>query len=83
MITNPKIERKKAEIVRTEIKIAELKAKHKEQKNELILLENDEIVALYRKEVYGDDHLSVFRKTQRKNQTQEGKEEISDAIDEE
>ncbi len=49
MITNPRIERKKTEITKTEAKLNEVKTKLREQKQELVSLENEEIVALFRR----------------------------------
>ena len=69
MITNPKIEKKKLEISKTEANIAELKNKLQKQKQELTILENDEIVALFRKEVFNEDILSVLRQSQNKNES--------------
>jgi len=69
MITNPKIEKKKLEISKTEANIAEIKNKLQRQKQELTILENDEIVALFRKEVFNEDILSVLRQSQNKNES--------------
>ena len=69
MITNPKIERKKLEISKTEANILEMKNKLQKQKQELTILENDEIVALFRKEVFNEDILSVLRQSQNKNES--------------
>ena len=87
MLTNPKIERKKTEIARTEAKIAEIKAKLREQKQELTALEDEEIVAQYRKEILTEDALPLLRQ-QRGNhnsaveQAREEKEEKPDALTE-
>ena len=62
MITNPKIERKKKDIARTEARFAEVKAKLKEQKLELINLENDEIVAMFRSDIINEDDFALLRK---------------------
>jgi len=94
MITNSKIEKKKADITRTEVKFAEVKAKLREQKHELIDLENEEIVAMFRKEVITeDDFRSLIRSRQeienddeddspdmRTSSAQKRKEETTDAL---
>ena len=61
MLTNPKIERKKSEIAKTEARIAEFKAKLREQRQELTGLEDEEIVAQYRKETLNEDALPLLR----------------------
>ena len=73
MVTNPKIERKKKDISRTEANLAEVKAKLREQKLELIKLENDEIVAMFRNEVITEDDFRVLRRS---------RQEAANAIDE-
>ena len=60
-VTNPKIERKKADIARTEVKFAEIKARLRQQKEELIELEDDEIVAMFRDEYRNEDFLALLR----------------------
>ena len=55
MITNPRIERKKNDIARTKTKFAEIRARLREQKHELINLENEEIVAMFRSEIITED----------------------------
>jgi hypothetical protein len=94
MITNPKIERKKSDIARTEVKFAEIKSKLREQKHDLLDLENEEIVAMFRKEVITeDDFRALIRSRQeletddvddspneRMIATQERKEEKPDAL---
>ena len=64
MVTNPKIEKKKQDMSKTEKKIAELKNKLQEQKQELTVLENGEIVALYRREVFNEDIFAALRQPQ-------------------
>ena len=87
---NPKIEKKKTEIARTEAKIAELKNRLREQKAELTVLENDEIVALYRKENFSEDEFFALLRSQKKERREpaakdntlryfSGQEEPSDA----
>ena len=65
MITNPKIERKKKEIIRTEEILAEVKAKLREKKLELIKLENDEIVAMFRSELLTEDGYAALMRSRR------------------
>ena len=65
MITNPKIERKKKDITKTEAKFAEVKAKLREQRHELIALENEEIVAMFRREVITEDDFSALMRSRR------------------
>ena len=61
MITNAKIERKKKDITRTEVKFAEVKAKLREQKIELRILEDEEIVAMFRNDIINEDDLALIR----------------------
>lgn len=63
MITNERIEKKKTDIARTEVKFAEVKAKLREQRQELIALENEEIVAMFRKEVITEDALKALMRS--------------------
>ena len=65
---NQKIARKKADIARTEEKIAELKNKLRVQKLELTALENDEIIAMYRKENFSEDEFFALLRSQRNGQ---------------
>lgn len=60
MITNPKIERKKADIARTETKLAEVRVRLRQQKDELIKLEDEEIVALFRNEIITEDDFAAL-----------------------
>jgi len=60
MITNPKIERKKADIARTESKLNNIKARLRQQKEELIKLEDEEIVAKFRNERMNEDDYAVL-----------------------
>jgi hypothetical protein len=95
VITNPKIKRKKADIARTEAQLAEVKAKLRNQKQDLIRLENEEIVAMFRKEVITEDDLKTLMRSRQENENDgEGdtpdkqttavqeKEEISNALSE-
>ncbi len=65
MITNPKIEKKKAEVAKTETLLAEVKAKLREKKQELLKLENDEIVAMFRKEIITEVDYALIMKKRR------------------
>ena len=86
MITNPKIERKKADITRTETKLAEIRARLRQQKEELTKLEDDEIVAMFRSEVITEDDLAVLKNSRRENAEESpeklDKEESPDATSE-
>ncbi len=65
MVTNPKIERKKADIARTEAKFFEIKEKLRVQRQELTALENEEIVAMFRKEVITEDDFATLMRSRR------------------
>ena len=71
MITNPKIERKKADIARTEVKLGEVKARLREQKQELVKLENDEIVAMFRSELLTEDGFAALMRARREAQNED------------
>lgn len=60
-ITNPKIEKQKAEIAKTKAKVAEFQAKQREQEKQLRHLEDMEIVAMFRNERINDEHLETLR----------------------
>jgi len=60
-ITNPKIEKQKAEIGKTKAKIAEHQAKLREQEKTLRSLEDLEIVAQFRSERMSDEHLDIIK----------------------
>jgi hypothetical protein len=77
MITNPKIERKKADIARTETRLAEVRARLRQQKDELIKLEDDEIVALFRNEIITEDDFASLLRSRREN-ADEPAEEYTD-----
>ncbi|MDR1705662.1 MAG: DUF4315 family protein [Clostridiales bacterium] len=63
MVTNPKIEKKKADIARTETRLLDVKARLREQKQDLVDLENEEIVAMFRKEVITEDDLKSLMRS--------------------
>ena len=67
MITNPKIERKKADIARTEAKLTEVRARLRQQKEELTKLEDDEIVSLFRNEVITEDDFAKLLHSRRES----------------
>ena len=60
-ITNPRIEKQRAEIEKTKEKFTELQAKLREQEKHLRDLEDLEIVAQFRKERMSDEHLGKLR----------------------
>ena len=66
-MTNPKIKRKKSDIAKTEAQLAELKNKLREQKQELINLENEEVIALFRRENFNEDEFFTLLKSTRKS----------------
>ena len=89
MITNPKIERKKADIARTESKLAEVRARLRQQKDELQKLEDDEIIALFRNEIITEDDFSALLRSRRESTEKSTesddkkiKEELPDAFSE-
>jgi hypothetical protein len=69
MITNPKIERKKADIARTEAKLVEVRARIKKQKEELTKLEDDEIVAMFRSEIISEDDFAALLRSRRESES--------------
>jgi len=60
-ITNPKIEKQRAEIGKTKAKIAEIQNKLREQEKQLRNLEDLEIVAQFRSERMNDERLDTLR----------------------
>ena len=65
MITNAKIERKKTEIARTEVTLADVKARIRGKKQELRKLEDDGIVAMFRKEIITEDDFAALMRSRR------------------
>ena len=63
-LSNPKIDRARAGIAKTEERIKELRDKLRDQRQELTQLENEEIVALYRKERYNEDEYAALLQAQ-------------------
>jgi len=97
-VTNPKIEKVKGEIAKTKARMAQLQVKLREQEHLKTKLENDEVVAMFRKEKLSEEEFAaLLHVTQNKNgETAEeaafdvsataresGKEEISDVNNEE
>jgi len=62
-LTNPKIERKKSEIAKTETRLEDLRNKLRVQKQDLTALENEEIIALFRRERFNEDDLTALVKS--------------------
>ena len=86
-MTNPKIEKVNANIVKTKAIIANYQAKLREFERQKIQLENDEIVALFRREKLNEDEFAKLLRSNTKgsrarDDTQttlaEGKEENLD-----
>ena len=65
-MTNPKIEKVNSDIAKTKAKIAEYTAKLRALERHKISLENEEIVALYRRENFNDDEFTALLRSQRK-----------------
>lgn len=84
-MTNPKIEKNKADIAKTRAKIAEYQAKLRDLERQKTDLENLEIIALYRREKFDDSEFAALLSTQRKNNSadipaRKIKEETPDAF---
>jgi hypothetical protein len=91
VITNPKIERKKTDIARTEVQLTEVRSKLSRQKHELRALEDEEIVAMFRNELYNEDEFFALMRSRRETtsvdeddensgMTRERKEETNNAL---
>jgi hypothetical protein len=65
LITNPKIERKKSEIARTEANLAEIREKLRNKKHELTDLEDAEIAAMFRREIITEDDFAALMRARR------------------
>jgi len=80
MVTNEKIEKKKDEIARAEAKLTDIKDRLREKKHELITLENEEIVAMFRRKVITEDDLAALMRLRQEDDayddgfTEKGKE---------
>ena len=89
-MTNPKIEKVKTNISKTIAIIEEYQAKLKELERLKTQLENDEIVALFRREKLNEDEFAALLRLQKKeksvnplgNSASPRKEERADDIDE-
>ena len=79
-ITNPRIEKQRAEISKTKAKIADIQAKLREQEKHLRNLEDLEIVAQFRNERLSDEHLGTLRITN-KQDYKPADTEVSDEMD--
>ena len=66
-MANPKIEKVNADIARTKDKIAEYTKKLRDLEQKKIGLENEEIVALFRREKLSEDEFAALLKTGRKD----------------
>lgn len=67
-MSNPKIEKVKADIEKTKSKIAALQSKLREQEREKIRLENEDIIALVRSERLSDAELNALMLSFRKEE---------------
>jgi hypothetical protein len=81
-ITNPKIERIKAEILKTKARISEMQSKLRSQERQKIGYENEEIIAMVRDEHFSDELLALLRANRIKLETseQEQKEAENDTV---
>ena len=80
-ITNPKIEKQRAEIGKTKAKIAEIQAKLREQEKQLRNLEDLEIVAQFRSERMNDEHLDTLRSAEKHEPTNHADTAVSAKIE--
>ena len=81
-MTNPKIEKVNADIARTKARITEFTKKLRNLEQQKISLENEEIVALYRREKFSEDEFAALLRSQRNDNTP-AIEYMEDADDEE
>ena len=70
MVTNPKIIKVNAAIDKTKEQIAELQAKLKDLEKQKTQLENDEIVAMFRREKLNEDEFAVLLQAGRQKKPQ-------------
>ena len=70
MVMNPKIIKVTAAIDKTKEQIAELQAKLKVLEKQKTQLENDEIVAMFRREKLNEDEFAALLQTGRQNKSQ-------------
>jgi len=71
-MTNPKIEKVKANIAKTKAIIADYQVKLKDLERQKIQLENDEIVALFRRENLNEDEFAAILRSGKKEHTEVG-----------
>ena len=74
---NQKIERVITEIGKTKDKIAGLQTKLRAQEQQKIALENDEIIALFRKEKLNEDDLIALVKSKRESEQNAGDDSLA------
>ena len=67
-MTNPKIEKITADIARTKAKITAYTTKLRDQERLKIHLENEEIIALFRRENLNEDEFAALLRSQRKDE---------------
>jgi len=78
-MTNPKLEKVKVNITKLKATIENNQAKLKELEQEKIQLENDEIIALFRREKLNEDEFAELLRSQRKeNQSNNRKDDAHD-----
>ena len=65
-MTNPRIEKVNSDIAKTKAKIAEYTVKLRALERQKINLENEEIVALYRRENFNDDEFTALLRSRKK-----------------
>ena len=70
MVLNPKIIKVNAAIDKTKEQIAELNSKLKDLEKQKTQFENDEIVAMFRREKLNEDEFAALLQTGRKKSTQ-------------
>jgi len=75
MVTNPKIEKKKEEIIKTQARLTEIKNKLREKRQELIDLENEEIVAMFRSEIITEDDFAALMRSRREQEFEDDDDE--------
>ena len=68
-MTNPKIEKVKTAIAKTKDIIADYQAKLRELEKQKIKLENDEVVALFRREKLNEDEFAALLRSQRESES--------------
>ena len=66
---NSRIDKVCTEITKTKAKMAECQAKLRELEKQKISLENEEIVAMFRREIVSEDELYSLLRSQRKENT--------------